>query len=122
MPIERPLIDPRLLDSLGNRFNKTCSFFAKTGRGPTGGVSRDTSPVDGLQQIPCRVGRPSGSERRRPQGDVAIRVQAILLKGHYIGIKATMEAHVGDDVYNVLAVLHDGEDAVTEVQVEVATS
>lgn len=121
MTVPRPIIDPRLLPSLGNRFNKLCSFYVRAGRGATGGVSREPTPVEDLQAIPCRVGRMGGSERRRREGDTATRTMAILLDGHYPSIRTDMLAKVGLVYYNILAVIIDGEDVITEVQVEVVT-
>lgn len=122
MPISRPIIDPRMIDQIntyGDFFNKFCTFYEKTGRGPTGGVSNVLTPVSGLADIECRLGRPGGSEKRRRDGDVATRTQAVLLKGYYQGITAKMVVRVDATDYSVVTVLYDGESTVTEVQVEI---
>lgn len=124
-----PLIDPRWLGSIPDRFPSLCQVQQLT---PTqdaiGGQIKTWTALVGHEAIPCAIGArgsvPSraGSETRSATQTEVRRVRYVNLQGYFPKVVSLMRAVVDDDVYNILAVEHDSLNTYTRLDCEIVTT
>ena len=120
------LVDSSILEGLSFLFDNTCTIRDRSGEGNSFGDAEEDSPyedVDGLVDLPCRVGSRSitlGAFERETGTSVTVaRKKVILLKGYFPAVKEGMQAVTDDGLtWDIELVTHDSEEVTTSLDVE----
>jgi len=70
------------------------------------------------ESIKCFIGNVKSVEIQEANKTRSIMGRRIVLLGYYASIKVQMRAVAGSEIYNILAVYHDGYKSISELDVE----
>lgn len=101
--MSHPLVDPRLMTSLGSHFPSLCRVQYLTEDVDADGQVV-TAWKDRHAAVPCNVTSLKGKEIRGPNQTYVVATTAIALQGHYADIVESDRATVDGTTYNILLV------------------
>ena len=99
--MSHPLVDPRLMASLGSHFPSLCQVQYLTETVDADGQVV-TAWTDRHAAVPCNVTSLKGKEIRGPNQTYVVANTSIALQGHYPDVKESDRAIVGGTTYNIL--------------------
>ena len=101
--MSHPLVDPRLMASLGSHFPSLCRVQYLTEDVDADGQVT-TAWKDRYVDVPCNISPLKGREIRGKNQTYVVANTAIALQGHYPDIKESDRATVDGTTYDVLLV------------------
>lgn len=101
--MSHPLVDPRLMASLGSHFPSLCRVQYLTEDVDADGQVV-TTWKDRHAAVPCNISPLKGREIKGPNQTYVVATTAIALQGHYTDIVESDRAIVGGTTYDILLV------------------
>lgn len=101
--MSHPLVDPRLMASLGSHFPSLCRVQYLTEDVDADGQVV-TAWKDRHVDVPCNISPLKGREIKGPNQTYVVATTSIALQGHYSDIKESDRAAVDGTTYDILLV------------------
>lgn len=101
--MSHPLVDPRLMASLGSHFPSLCRVQYLTEDVDADGQVV-TTWKDRHVDVPCNISPLKGREIKGPNQTYVVANTSIALQGHYDDIAESDQAIVGNTTYDILLV------------------